>query len=92
MKLFAWVEEGEQEAEGLFVPESAVVWYANNPWIYIKRDDLFIRKPIKDARKINGGWLMQNELLTVDDLVVTKGGQTLLSEEFKWAIPDEEDD
>jgi hypothetical protein len=93
MKLFAWIDENTDDIEGLFIPESAVIWYANEPWIYLKHDEeLFIRKPLGNARKINRGWLLEDEYLVGDDLVVTRGGQTLLSEEFKWAIPDEEDD
>jgi hypothetical protein len=93
MKLFAWLEENTDEIEGLFIPESAVVWYANEPWIYIKQgEELFIRKPLDDAKKISKGWLLENEGLISDGLIVVHGGQTLLSEEFKWAIPDEDDD
>jgi hypothetical protein len=93
MKLFAWIEESGVNIEGLFVPESAVIWYANQPWIYLVQDDeLFIRKPLSDVRKINDGWLLKDDSLIGGDLLVTKGGQTLLSEEFKWAIPDEDDD
>lgn len=93
MKVFAWIEEDSEDIEGLFIPESAVIWYANEPWIYINREEiLFIRKPLANARKINNGWFLEDEHLISDDLVVTQGGQTLLSEEFKWAIPDEEDD
>ncbi len=93
MKLFAWVDENAEEVEGIFIPESAVIWYANEPWIYTKQDDaLFIRKPLANARKINKGWLLEDKYLISDGQVVTHGGQTLLSEEFKWAIPDEEDD
>jgi hypothetical protein len=93
MKLFAWIEERSEDIGGLFIPESAVIWYANEPWIYIKQDEaLFIRKPLGDAIKVVNGWLLEDEHIVSDDLVVTRGGQTLLSEEFKWAIPDEEDD
>jgi hypothetical protein len=93
MRLFAWIEESSNSVEGLFVPESAVIWYANAPWIYLKHgEDLFVRKPLGNARKVNKGWLLEDESLIVNDLVVTRGGQTLLSEEFKWAIPDEDDD
>jgi hypothetical protein len=93
MHLFAWIEEGEKSMEGVFVPESAVIWYANEPWIYLKHDEtLFVRKALGDARKINNGWLLKDDVLIDSDLIVTRGGQTLLSEEFKWAIPDEDDD
>ncbi len=93
MKLFAWVDKDAEEIKGLFIPDTAVVWYANEPWVYLKHDDsLFIRKPLGNIRKISKGWLLEDETLINDDLLVTRGGQTLLSEEFKWAIPDEEDD
>ncbi len=93
MRLFAWIEESGESIEGLFIPESAVIWYANEPWIYLKHDEeIFVRKPLGNARKVNNGWLLENDGLIGTGLVVTRGGQTLLSEEFKWAIPDEDDD
>lgn len=93
MRLFAWVGESDESVDGLFVPENAVVWYANEPWIYVKyEEDLFVRKPLRNAMKVSKGWLLEEETLVGDVPVVTSGGQTLLSEEFKWAIPDENDD
>ena len=93
MRLFAWIEEGDKPVQGLFLPDSAVVWYANKPWVYVKHeDDFFIRKPLENARKVNNGWLVEDHSVNKDDWVVTTGGQTLLSEEFKWAIPNEDDD
>lgn len=93
MRLFAWVSESDKPLTGYFINESAVVWYANEPWVYVKhKEDIFIRKPLSTARKINDGWLIEDKALIGNDLVVSKGGQTLLSEEFKWAIPDEDND
>lgn len=93
MRLFAWIEESENIREGYFITDKAVIWYANEPWIYVKHGKaLFIRKPLGNAKKIDNGWLLEDKALVGDDLVVTEGGQTLLSEEFKWAIPDENDD
>lgn len=93
MRLFAWIEETDNAIEGYFVPDNAIIWYANEPWVYVNHgEDLFIRKPLDTARRMNGGWLLEDKLLADDELLVTKGGQTLLSEEFKWAIPDENDD
>lgn len=91
MRLFAWVEKDREAEGGLFIPDSAVVWYANEPWVYVKQDDVFIRKPITETKKIANGWLEQRNLFR-DAVVVIQGSQTLLSEEFKWAIPDEDDD
>ncbi|HSR63096.1 MAG TPA: hypothetical protein VLN56_06790 [Gammaproteobacteria bacterium] len=92
MRLFAWIEESDETMTGLFVPEEAVVWYANKPWVYIQHEDnLFIRKPLSNAVKIEKGWFLSDGI-GADDQVVVSGGQTLLSEEFKWAIPDEDAD
>ena len=93
MRLFAWIEESGNISEGYFITDKAVLWYANEPWIYVKHgEELFIRKPLGNAKKIDNGWLLEDKMLVGDDLLVTEGGQTLLSEEFKWAIPDENDD
>lgn len=92
LQIYAWVEEGSEKINGLFVPERAVIWYANEPWIYIKKKKkLFVRKPLDNAVKMPEGWLLK-ETDQNNMLVVTSGGQTLLSEEFKWAIPDEDAD
>lgn len=92
MRLFAWIEEENQSIDGMFIPDSAVIWYANEPWIYLKQQDsLFVRRPLNRAIKIDNGWLLEEQTLTGVSIVVT-GGQILLSEEFKWAIPDENDD
>ena len=93
MRLFAWVEEERESIEGYLIEDSAVIWYANEPWIYVNQgEELFIRKPLSEARKINQGWFLNDNTLIGDGQLVSKGGQTLLSEEFKWAIPDENDD
>ncbi len=93
MHLFAWIEETDGAVEGYFVTDNAIIWYANEPWVYVKHgEDIFIRKPLGTARRMDDGWLLEDKLLADDELLVTTGGQTLLSEEFKWAIPDENDD
>lgn len=93
MRLFAWVEENSEATAGYLIEDSAVIWYANEPWIYVDQgEDIYIRKPLSDARKISQGWFLNDNALFGDGEVVSKGGQTLLSEEFKWAIPDENDD
>ena len=93
MRLFAWIEERGEISEGYFITDKAVIWYANEPWIFLKHgEELFIRKPLGKAKKIDNGWLLEDKMLIGDDLLVTEGGQILLSEEFKWAIPDENDD
>lgn len=93
MRLFAWIKDSGEDKTGLFLPETAVIWYANEPWIYVTHsDNVFVRKPLGNAIKLEDGWLLNKGQFDNDVLVVTRGGQSLLSEEFKWAIPDEDDD
>lgn len=93
MRLFAWVEEGHDTTKGYLINDKAVIWYANEPWVFVRHsDELYIRKPLSTAKRVNDGWFLYDNTLIGDDLIVTEGGQTLLSEEFKWAIPDENDD
>lgn len=93
MRLFAWIKESGEDKTGLFLPASAVIWYANEPWIYVSHsDNIFVRKPLGNATKLDDGWLLDEGQIGKDALVVSKGGQSLLSEEFKWAIPNEDDD
>lgn len=93
MRLFAWVEAQAGGIEGAFVPERAVIWYSNQPWVFLSQpDNIFIRKPLADARRVEGGWLLQDQGFAEGGMLVTSGGQSLLSEEFKWAIPDEDND
>ena len=93
MRLFAWIKTRADSLEGLFVPERAVIWYSNQPWVFLSYpDSVFVRKPLANARRIEGGWLLQDPDFAGDGSLVTSGGQSLLSEEFKWAIPDEDND
>jgi len=79
------------DANGVVVPNSAVVWHGGQPWVYIKKgSDQFVRKPISTSMEIDAGWF--NQHLKPDTEVVTSGAQLLLSEEFKFLIKNENDD
>lgn len=78
-------------SNGIVVPSSAVVWYAGTPWAYFKEEnDQFIRKPISADIEVDTGWF--NKGFSTDSVVVVKGAQLLLSEEFKYLIKNENDD
>ena len=92
MQLYAWVPTDQQSSSGVFVPDSAVIWNDGSPWLYVQTDaTTFHRRSLARALEINDGWLI-NDAIQVGDKIVISGAQTLLSEEFKWAIPDEDDD
>lgn len=78
--------------KGVFIPNSAVVWYAGRPWVYQKTDaSAFVRIPIDNDFEIEDGWFYQGSLMAEDE-IVTNGAQLLLSEEFKYQITNENDD
>ncbi len=75
------------------VPNSAVVWYAGLPWIYVRDDDepeAFTRQALPAESQRPDGWLAP--ALEDDARVVTRGAQLLLSEELKHTLADENDD
>ena len=79
------------QSNGVVIPSSAVVWYAGTPWAYFKEvDNQFIRKPISAEAEVDTGWF--NSTFDADSVVVVKGAQLLLSEEFKYLIKNENDD
>jgi hypothetical protein len=80
-----------QANHGVLVPSSAVIWHAGNPWAFIQREDGgFERHDLSASEETAGGWFVSNDL-RAGQMVVVSGGQMLLSEEYRWSIPDEDD-
>ena len=80
-------------AKGIVVPSSAVVWYGGKAWVYKKNSqDQFMRLPISTESPTNGGWFNQSKQINGGDELVTNGAQLLLSEEFKYQIKNENQD
>jgi len=85
-------QQKKGNAQGVIVPNSAVVWYGGKPWVYRKSGtDQFSRLPINADIETDHGWFYAGNLKP-NDLVVTSGAQLLLSEEFKYQITNENDD
>lgn len=90
----------DKSAEGVIVPASAVIWYADKAWVYQKQavkqgqksgEDHFVRRQINTDSEAGDGWFVAGDLKAGDE-VVTNGTQLLLSEEFKGQIKNENDD
>jgi hypothetical protein len=74
------------------VPASAAVWYSGGPWVYVQvGEELFARYIVPIDNEIAGGWVAQ-EVFKPGEALVVNGAQTLLSEEFRSQIPEEQDD
>jgi hypothetical protein len=91
MRVNVQAEAKTESSNGVVIPNNAVVWYAGTPWVYLKQGkDQFIRKPISTDTEIDAGWFNQN--ISADSVIVTRGAQLLLSEEFKYQIKNENED
>jgi multidrug efflux system membrane fusion protein len=66
---------------GLLIPDSAIVWYGGQRWIYVRTaPDRFTRRQVSSASATNEGVLSTGGF-RAGDKVVVRGAQLLLSEE-----------
>ena len=81
MRIEAFLPAG-QALEGVTIPNSAVVWYANRPWVYVQSDDThFTRREIAVDTPAPGGWFVAQR--HGGERVVVKGAALLFSQEFQ---------
>lgn len=91
-QLQVWVPREERTFSAVMIPYQSVVWYAGQPWAYLQMDEQrFQRISLTSGVNSVEGIYLQHGIYP-GDAVVTSGAQTLLSEEFKWQIHDEDDD
>ena len=75
------------------VQSSSIVWSNGLPWVYIEEEPfLFVKKPVSLENEIKDGWLVTSDALSTNDIIVSKGAQLLLSEEYKYQIKNENED
>lgn len=92
MRLDVWVPQPGPGLSGVNIPASAVVWYAGKPWIYVERQPgRFVRRSVARHTELGNKWFVRSGIGNGERVVVT-GGQMLLSEEFRWQIPEEDND
>ncbi|MGZ5012552.1 MAG: efflux RND transporter periplasmic adaptor subunit [Methylobacter sp.] len=91
MRVAAWIPEQGESLSGVVIPKSALIWYMDQAFVYIKTaEEQFSRRPIGHYSATAGGYFVDNGLRAGEQLVVS-GGQMLLSEEFRRQIPDEDE-
>ncbi len=77
---------GDDETEGVLVPDRAVVQWEGLAWAYVQREPgAYARVRVPTSRPAPGGWIAGPPLATGDAVVVT-GTQELLSEEFRSRV------
>lgn len=68
---------------GVTVPDSAVLWYAGQPWVYIETSaDHYMRRPLAQGERDTAGWF-QTSGFHAGEHVVVRGGELLLTQELK---------
>ncbi len=93
MRMHAWIPVDEETREGVRAPLSAIVWHSGQPWIYLfDGEDFFYRRALDEPTKLGDGWFIPGDQVSAGERIVTSGAQMLLSEEYRWQIPDEDDD
>ncbi|MFK8067094.1 MAG: hypothetical protein AB8D52_02520 [Gammaproteobacteria bacterium] len=96
MRLNVWMVSPDENEKGVSIPLAAIIWYAGQPWVYVKvTDELYSRRPVLNYRETDQGWFINhdpNNTFDLNEKIVVQGGQLLLSEELRWQIPDEDDD
>ena len=55
-------------------------------------ENKFFRKSIETNTESSNGWIVKENQIKENDLIVINGAQLLLSEEFKYQIKNENDD
>ncbi len=96
MRVTTRLDAAGKATTGVIVPHEAVVWYANQAWVYQKVGaEKFIRRLISTETEIESeaisGWYNTSGLVANDE-VVNSGAQLLLSEELKYQIKNENED
>lgn len=81
MRIEASLPAGPSQA-GVTIPNAAVVWYANRPWVYVQSDAThFVRREIAVDTPASGGWFVAD--WQEGERVVVKGAALLFSQEFQ---------
>ncbi len=92
MRVSVWMPDDNQQAKGVSIPASALLWSQQQALVYIKvAPALFRQQPINHYTAINGGYFV-TEAIKAGEAVVTTGAQMLLSEQLKQHNPKQDDD
>lgn len=93
MRVSARLPAQREPVGGILVPDAAIVWFANQAWVYHKTAaDRFVRRPVSTDIETPEGWFNPADVLAPGAELVTSGAQLLLSEEFKHQITNENED
>ncbi|OZB58165.1 MAG: hypothetical protein B7X31_13905 [Thiomonas sp. 13-66-29] len=79
MRLVADLPQAGTPTGGVLIPASALVWHADQPWVFIQTDAMhFARIRVSEPVAVQGGWFV-HQGFHPGQAIVTTGAQTLLS-------------
>ena len=81
----------KKEIDGVLIPADALVRYAGESWIYIQHDLQHFERSLLDTLYANERGIFTTKIKP-NQLIVTTGAQTLLSEELRHQIKNENED
>ena len=88
MVITAWIPSLENQS-GVIIPKSAVLWIMEKAFVYLRINETqFIRFPLSNYSETQGGYFIYKDLQPQQQ-IVTVGTETLLSEEMKGQIPED---
>ena len=76
---------------GVLIPENAFVRFAGESWVYVKNDKNYFERILIKTNYSNKNGIFSTKIKPYQ-LVVTIGAQTLLSEELRHQIKNENED
>ena len=92
MNVTGWIPEQNMQMTGVIIPKSALIWYMDQAFVYLKTaEESFSRCTIDHYSASADGYFIP-DAIKPGEQVVTKGAQMLLSEELRGQIPSKDDD
>ncbi len=92
MNVSAWIPEQNVQMDGVIIPKSALIWYMDQAFVYLKTaEETFSRRTIDHYSAMADGYFIP-ETIKPGEQIVTKGAHMLISEELREQIPRIDDD
>lgn len=92
MRVSVWLSNPDAAFDALRVPRRALIWHAGSRWIYVELDaGIFERRRAQVSATDEQTVLLEPGAEAMPRVVIA-GATSLLGEEFRWSIPDEDDD
>jgi hypothetical protein len=92
MNVTAWIPEQNVQSTGVIIPKSALIWYMDQAFVYIKTaEETFSRRTLDHYSAMADSYFIP-DAIKPGEQIVTRGAQMLLSEELRGQIPSEDED